>query len=410
MPKAAKSSTTKEDSPTGNPKSADAKKEVKPTSKVVGTNATTKTASTKLARTKTPSTKTPSSQVAQVKPPAKSHAKPTSKALATKPTTPAKIGAEASQPQPEEKKEKTEEEKKAERLANYRAAGKIAREVKAFITPQIKVGMKILDLCDAIENKITELGGECGFPANISINNKAAHYTASPKDTSVLQDGDVVKVDFGVHKEGCIVDMAFTVNFSKDPNIKDIAIASEEAVKRAVKIIKAGSKTNELGKIIERTVKKYGFRPIQNLTGHLLEEWIVHGEKAIPTVERPHGDEMLENEVYAVEVFATTGEGRVTSSGKGEIFQLDMSSARVPIRNKAAKQILGIIYKKYKSLPFAKRWIAKDVKAYEFAMRELERAKKLDKYGVLQEKEGTYISQFEQTVLVTKEGCEPLTD
>jgi len=400
MPKAAKSSTTKEDSPTGSPKSVDSKKEAKPASKVVEPTAGTKTASTK----------TPSTKVVPVKQPAKTPAKPTSKATVTGPASPEKPGAEGAKPQPEEKKEKTEEELTAERLANYRAAGKIAREVKAFISPQVKVGLKVLDLCETLENKIAELGGECGFPANVSINNKAAHYTASPKDDTVIQDGDVVKVDFGVHKEGCIVDLAFTVNFSKDPNLKDIAIASEEAVRKAVKIIKAGSKTNELGKVIERTVKKYGFRPIQNLDGHLLEEWIVHGEKIIPTVDRPHGDEMLENEVFAVEVFATTGEGRVTSSGKGEIFQFDMSSARVPIRNKAAKQILGIIYKKYRSLPFAKRWIAKEVKAYEFAMRELERAKKLDKYGVLQEKEGIFISQYEQTVLVTKEGCEPLTD
>ncbi len=351
-----------------------------------------------------------STKVVPAKQPAKSPAKPEIKAPAAKPASTPKAGSEGAKTKPEEKKEKTEEELTAERLANYRAAGKIAREVKTFINSQVKVGAKVLDLCEAIENKISELGGECGFPVNVSINNKAAHYTASPKDTLVLQDGEIVKIDFGVHKEGCIVDSAQTFNFSKDAALKDLAIASQEAVKEAIKRVKVGTKTNELGKVIEQTVKKYGFRPIQNLTGHLLEEWIVHGEKAIPTVDRPHGDEMLENEIYAVEVFATTGVGQVSSSGKGDIYQLDITSARVPIRNKYAKQILGIIYKKYKSLPFAKRWIAKEVKGYEFAMRELERAKKLDKYGVLQEKEGVFISQYEQTVLVTKEGCEILTE
>ncbi len=389
MPKAAKSST-KEEPPKDTSKTADSTKAVKSPPKAVATTASAKV---------TPVTK-----------PAKSPAKPEIKAPLTGPASTGKaVGGELT-PKAEEKKEKTEEELKAERLTNYRAAGKIAREVKTFITSQVKVGVKVLDLCEAAENKIAELGGESGFPVNVSINNKAAHYTPSPKDTLVIQDGEVVKVDFGVHKEGCIVDSASTFNFSKDPALKDLGTASQEAVKEAIKLIKAGVKTNELGKVIEQTVKKYGFRPIQNLTGHLLEEWIVHGEKAIPTVDRPHGDEMLENEVYAVEVFATTGEGRVSSSGKGDIYQLDISSARVPIRNKSAKQILGIIYKKYKSLPFAKRWIAKEVKAYEFAMRELERAKKLDKYGVLQEKEGVYISQYEQTVLVTKDGCEILTE
>ncbi len=389
MPKAAKSST-KEEPTKGSPKTADSTQEVKSPLEQVAPIASAKVTPAKL--------------------PAKSPAKPETKAPATKPAATPKPGIDAEKLKPEEKKEKTEEELKAERLANYRAAGKIAREVKTFINTQVKVGAKVLDLCEAIENKIAELGGECGFPVNVSINNKAAHYTASPKDTLIIQDGEIVKIDFGVHKEGCIVDSATTFNFSKDAALNDLAIASQEAVKEAVKRIKAGTKTNELGKVIEQTVKKYGFRPIQNLTGHLLEEWIVHGEKAIPTVDRPHGDEMLENEVYAVEVFATTGVGQVSSSGKGDIYQFDVSSARVPIRNKAAKQILGIIYKKYKSLPFAKRWIAKEVKAYEFAFRELERAKKLDKYGVLQEKEGVFISQYEQTVLVTKDGCEALTE
>lgn len=389
MPKAAKSST-KEEPAKGSPKPADPTKEAKSPPKPVAPSASTK--------------------VAPAKKTTKSPVKPEAKATATKPAATPKAGGEGAIPKPEEKKEKTEEELKAERLANYRAAGKIGRDVKTFISTQVKVGAKVLDLCEAIENKTAELGGECGFPVNVSINNKAAHYTATPKDTLVIQEGDVVKVDFGVHKEGCIVDSALTFNFSKDAAIKDLAIAPQEAVKEAVKLIKAGTKTNELGKVIEQTVKKYGFRPIQNLTGHLLEEWIIHGEKAIPTVDRPHGDEMLENEVYAVEVFATTGIGQVSSSGKGDIYQLDISSARVPIRNKSAKQILGIIYKKYKSLPFAKRWIAKEVKAYEFALRELERAKKLDKYGVLQEKEGVFIGQYEQTVLVTKDGCEALTE
>src|SRR5271157_1691121 len=302
--------------------------------------------------------------------------------------------------------EKTEEELKAERLANYRKAGEITREVKAFIEPQVVVGAKVLDLCEALENKIVELGGEPSFPANISINNKAAHYTASLKDESVIEDGDVVKVDYGGRIEGFLVDAAFTVNFSQDEVLKNIAVAPKEAVEEAVKLIKAGVKTNELGKVIEQTVKKYGYRPIQNLTGHLLEEWIIHGSKALPCVDRPHGEEMLEDEVWAVEVFASTGEGHVTSSGVGEIFQLDITSARVPIRNKFAKRILGMVIKNYRSLPFAKRWIAKEIKAYEFAMRELERTGKFSKFGVLQEKKGVYIGQYEQSVLVTKDGCE----
>lgn len=313
-------------------------------------------------------------------------------------------------PEGEEPQEKSEEELKVERLANYRKAGEITKEVRAFIEPQVVVGAKVLDLCEAIEGKIVELGGEPAFPANISINNKAAHYTATPKDDLVIEDGDVVKVDFGARIEGFLVDSAFTVNLNQDEALVNIGNAPKEAVEEAIKLIKPGARTNELGKVIEKIIRKYGYRPIQNLTGHLLEEWTLHGNKALPCVERPHGEEMLEDEVWAVEVFASTGEGHVSSSGIGDIFQLDISSARVPIRNKIAKRILGMIVKTYKSLPFAKRWIAKEVKAYEFAMRELERTGKIQRYSVLQEKKGVFIGQHETTVLITADGYEILTD
>jgi len=53
------------------------------------------------------------------------------------------------------------------------------------------------------------------FPQNICINNIAAHYSAPRDDTTIIQDGDVVKVDLGVAVDGYIVDGAFTVMFNK---------------------------------------------------------------------------------------------------------------------------------------------------------------------------------------------------
>ena len=52
-----------------------------------------------------------------------------------------------------------------------RKGGEIFRQVVDFIKPQVVVGAKLLDLCESIENKISELGGDIGFPPNISINN-----------------------------------------------------------------------------------------------------------------------------------------------------------------------------------------------------------------------------------------------
>jgi len=84
----------------------------------------------------------------------------------------------------------------------------------------MRPGIKLIDLCDKIEAKNKELivanGLECGiaFPTGCSINDCAAHFTCNPGDDVVLQYDDVMKIDFGTHVNGNIIDCAFTVAFN----------------------------------------------------------------------------------------------------------------------------------------------------------------------------------------------------
>ena len=74
----------------------------------------------------------------------------------------------------EEKAKQEEENEKQLRLESFRKAGEIHRKVVEFIRPQVKVGAKYLDICEAVEEKIIELGGEIGFPTNVCVNEVAA--------------------------------------------------------------------------------------------------------------------------------------------------------------------------------------------------------------------------------------------
>lgn len=67
-----------------------------------------------------------------------------------------------------------------------------------------------------------------GFPTGLALNNCAAHYTpnAGQKEI-VLQQEDVMKVDFGVHINGWIVDSAFTISF--DPMYDNLLAAVKDA-------------------------------------------------------------------------------------------------------------------------------------------------------------------------------------
>jgi len=306
--------------------------------------------------------------------------------------------------------EKTDEDKELE-LESLKKAGNIANEVKKFLKPEIKVGTTVLSLIETAESKIVELDGNWAFPVNVSINNVAAHYTSPIKDDGLtINEGDIVKVDLGVHIEGFIVDTAFTVSFSDNPLLENIIQATEVALEAAKNMAKPEVNTRVIGKKIESVVKGFGYNPIKELGGHQIERWTVHGKKQFPELGSQRGDVIKEGDVFAVEIFASTGEGSVHSTNFSYIYEVNPYAGRVPLRRKTSKQILGHVNKNYKTLPFAERWLAKDFRiGVAFGLQELVQQGKLKVDYVLSEQKGTYVSQSEETIMITENGFEQLT-
>ncbi|MFX1295294.1 MAG: type II methionyl aminopeptidase [Promethearchaeota archaeon] len=303
----------------------------------------------------------------------------------------------------EKKEGEVEEEDDQKKYEYYKKAGALHYKARKIAEPLIKVGAKVVKICDTIENFILENEGQLAFPVNISINNIAAHYTASgPTDQTAIQKGDIVKVDIGVHIEGYIADGAFTVSFND--SVEKLVEASEAALQAVINSIKPGRETHKLGAVAEAAIKSLGYRPVRDLSGHILEQWELHGKKTIPAVTLPAGEKIEEGEVYALEFFATTGSGSVHDLPPTYIYNL--VPVKRPVRSKAARQIIREINKKYKTLPFARRWLMRDLKAgVLLGIRELTRIGLLHEYHPLAEHKGIYISQAEDTVIVEHDGC-----
>jgi len=111
-------------------------------------------------------------------------------------------------------------------LSDYRQAAEVHRQVRKHAQSIIKPGKSLSVIAQEIEDGVRSLVGHqglesgdsllagMGFPTGLCLNNIAAHYTPNPghKDI-VLKHDDVLKVDFGVHINGRIVDSAFTMAF-----------------------------------------------------------------------------------------------------------------------------------------------------------------------------------------------------
>ena len=280
-------------------------------------------------------------------------------------------------------------------LEKYKKAGKIAAEVKKKIERELEPGIKIFDLANKIEDLIIKKGGRPAFPVNISINDVAAHYTPVFNDAKEINPGDLVKIDIGVHVDGYIGDMAFTYSSEKNPLIK----CGEKIFENVLKIIKPGVKISEIGKTIEQTVKDQGCGLIVNLTGHTLDKYVFHGNPSIPNVENNLEYAFKEGDVIALEPFITETNGFVIESGVTEIYRYLMPR---PVRLTEARKILELAKTKYHELPFAKRWLYKEISPVKvsLALRQLEMAGALETYPVLKETEGKKIAQKEHTIIV----------
>ncbi len=289
----------------------------------------------------------------------------------------------------------------SERYEAHREAGEILATARAEAVDMLEVGVGHLELAEATEERIRELGGQPAFPVNISVDEEAAHGTPAPDEETTFGE-EVVNLDIGVHVDGWLADSAITVDLSADH--EDLVAASQAALEAAIDTVAAGVPAGTVGASIEDAIEEYGFTPVLNLSGHGLGHWEQHTDPNIPNRGIDGGATLEAGQVVAIEPFATTGTGKVRDGNVQQIYALQDERT---VRDRNARQILEQVTEHYRTLPFAVRWL--DHPRAEMALRRLEMQDVVTGYPILQEDEGTFISQAEHTVIVTEDGCEVTT-
>lgn len=292
-------------------------------------------------------------------------------------------------------------------LELLRKAGKIAAKARDLGAKEIKPGAKVYDICELVERIIIEEGAKPAFPCNLSINVEAAHYSPLINDTKVIPEGAVVKLDVGAHIDGYITDTAVTVVL--DDKYQRLAEAARDALEAAIANMKPGVSLGDIGRSIEKVIRAYGFRPIRNLGGHLIRRYELHAGVFVPNIYERGLGRVIEGNVYAIEPFATNGQGEVIEGKEVTIYSI--RSLNVKNLTDEERKFLEEIYKRANMLPFNERWF-KDLGEPEYIrqmFKTLARRGALHQYPILLEVGKGMVSQFEHTVLVTKDGAEILT-
>lgn len=282
-----------------------------------------------------------------------------------------------------------------ETLEKIKKAGKIAAEALAYGKSLVKPGVLVVSVCDKIDEKIALLGGQPAFPAQISMNDVAAHFCPTDEDKTVFKE-QIVKIDVGVHFDGFIGDTAATVDLSG--KYSELIKASEIALHKALEIVKPGVTLAEIGGIIHEVITSHGFSPIRNLSGHALGEYNIHMAPSIPNFNTGDKTQLEEDMLIAIEPFATNGAGVIYESSNATIFSV---INKKPVRNLMTRNVLKEL-DKLNGLPFTIRWLTRKFPTgkVNFALREMKQLGIIRDYPPLIDQKHGMVSQAEHTVLV----------
>ncbi|MCI4331557.1 MAG: type II methionyl aminopeptidase [Thermoplasmata archaeon] len=282
-------------------------------------------------------------------------------------------------------------------LDRWRRAARISAEARDLGASLVVPGARRRDVADRIEEYMRSKGAQPAFPANLSRNFEAAHYTPDPDDAEEFVSGDLVKVDVGAHLDGAIADTATTVEVGGGRRYENLIRAVREAVDAGVREVKAGVAVDTISVAIERAIHARGLKPVRNLTGHTIERYLLHAGKSIPNASGMSSASLSEGEVVAIEPFATNGVGEIENGAFGHIqrFRADPGPK---------DEVVQSLYQRFRTLPFTTRWV--DAEGREHLLR----AKRLlQSYPIFVERGRGYVAQAEHTVLVGPHGGELLT-
>ena len=235
----------------------------------------------------------------------------------------------------------------AEGLEKTRAAGKIAARCREWAREAIQPGVKLRTILETIESMIREAAPLLPSRHDLPERVRRSLLLLARRRT-VYEEGDVVKVDMGVHVDGWIADTACTVDLST------MAGGTSSNLRgRARGGVSSWSPDAHCGwAAVERTITKAGFEPVRNLTGHGLDRWKVHCAPQIPSYGERGGGRLAEGMVVAIEPFACTGRGFIHEAGRAEVFML----VRPPRKARGVDKEVLKAMQSWRGLPIARRY------------------------------------------------------
>ena len=204
-----------------------------------------------------------------------------------------------------------------------RAAARVARLTLDTLTKQVRPGVTTGELDETAAHVFAAHGARSapaftyGFPRTIliSVNDEIVHGIPGARR---ITTGDIVKLDVTVETGGYIADAARSVVVTPaSATARNLAICARAAFHAALTVARSGARVNEIGRAVEREVRRRGFSVIKGLSGHGVGRTI-HEEPTVPNYYDPFQTDVLtEGLVLTIEPMISAGSTQVEEDDDG---------------------------------------------------------------------------------------------
>jgi methionyl aminopeptidase len=210
-----------------------------------------------------------------------------------------------------------------EQFEKLRACGIIVAKALRAMVAQVRPGVTTAELSEIGAHVLAHHGARSsppmvyGFPGDvcISVNDEVVH--GIPGDR-MIQPGDLVKLDLTAEKDGFHTDSAVSIQVPPAGETShQLAHCAQKAFRQALGAARSGNRTGDIGRAVEREVRRRGFHVIRELGGHGVGRTI-HESPSVPNFADPLARHILtEGLVITIEPIIASGTGNVTLDKDG---------------------------------------------------------------------------------------------
>ena len=310
--------------------------------------------------------------------------------------------------------------------------GEMCREIKSkvrtFLDNIESDSVKLIDIVKFIENQITQKfrgnnkNNNIAFPVGVGVNNVCAHDTcySDSDDRRFNLNLDLIKIDFGIQKDGIIIDNAFT--YSRNINDTNLVNVSKYIVDKVIKNIKKDSVICDIQSLADRSLNEFNrenntnFVAVSNLAGHQIKRNLIHADDKqliYPNNLVNKNESLIQGDsFYAIEFFISDGINKFPDMVVENITHFMVKPnklkklEKMDIYNKPFHNIRIIILEYFGTLPFCQRFIQERINVSTTEIDEflnyLFQIGVINEYPAIIDNKGpnVKVSQHEETIYV----------